>query len=77
MEMVEELTLLGYRRRRKAKSVQRSMKTVRETTWKMRPAIIMLIPVCFLFTALAVAVMPPPPPWRTRERKSQLMKTRV
>lgn len=77
-EMVEELTLLGYLRSLNAKSTQRIMKTARETTWVTRPAIMMLTPVCLVLGLLsAVAVMPPPPPWRTRERKSQEMKTRV
>lgn len=61
------------RRTRRAKSVQRAAKTARLNTCHDTPAIMMLIPVCWV-EPVALAAIPPPAAWSKRAMKSPAMK---
>lgn len=62
---------------RNAKSAQKPRKSVRLTTWKTKPAIIMLTPRSLVFWSSAIDAMAPPAAWRISEIISQVTKMNV
>src|ERR1700722_6376718 len=64
-------------RKRKKRSRQGDANMLKETTWKMRPAIRRSLPRVSMLRIVAVAATSPPAPWRVRDTMSQKMKKNV
>lgn len=60
-----------------AKCPEMSKNSDRLTTWKTRPAIMTLMPVCCVPLSLAVEAMAPPTAWRIRDTRSKHMNVMV